>query len=99
MWMYVLDVAETKTDQSFHFAPFFLNGFHNCYRLDIDSKRGVIWIYIRSSVPSHPLKGFVVPFDIQAISFEINLRRNGFFYAFINFHQYFLHSISNIIDH
>ena len=41
----------------------------------------------------------MVTFHIQAIPFEFNLRRNGFFYSFIRLQQYFLDFISDIIDH
>ena len=75
------------------------NGLNNRYRLDFNSKSGSVWIYIRSYIPSHPLRFFVVTFHIQAIPFEFNLRRNGFFYALIRFQQYFLDFISDIIDH
>ena len=68
-------IAENKIDASFTTEQFLLNNYHQPFRLDINSKSGGILVYIKSSVPSRKLKCDVLLKSIQAIPFELNLRK------------------------
>ena len=68
-------IAETKIDASFTTAQFLLDNYHQRFRLDINSKSGGILVYVKSSVPSRKLKCDVLLKSIQAIPFELNLRK------------------------
>ena len=56
-------------------AQFLFEGYHWLYRLDISSKNGVIPVYVKSSIPSHRLYCKNLFNSIQAVPFEINLRK------------------------
>ena len=71
----VVRIAETKIDASFTKAQFLLDNYHQPFRLDINSKSGGILVYVKSSVPSWKLKCDVLLKSIQAIPFELNLRK------------------------
>ena len=71
----IVMIAETKTDASFTKAQFLLDNYHQPFRLDINSKSGGILVYVKSSVPSRKLKCDVLSKSIQAIPFELNLRK------------------------
>ena len=68
-------IAETKIDASFTTAKFLLDNYHQPFILDINSKSGGILIYVNSSVPSQKLKCDVSLKSVQAIAFELNLRK------------------------
>ena len=67
--------AENKIDASFTAAQFLLDKYHQPFRLDITSKNGGIFVYVKSSVPSRKVKCDVLLKSIQAILFELNLRK------------------------
>ena len=71
----ILAIAETKIDESFPTAQFLLLGYHSPYRLDKSSKTGGILVYVKASIPSRQLNFPNLPFKIQAISFQLNLRK------------------------
>ena len=71
----ILCIAKTKIDESFPTAQFHLSGYHKHYRLDISVKRGALLIYIKARLPSRLLSNRISPKDIQAIPFELNLRK------------------------
>lgn len=71
----IVSIAETKLDSSFPCGQFFLDGYHTPYRLDINNKSGGLLVYVKSSIPSLRLTCDVVCNSIQAIPFEINLRK------------------------
>ena len=73
----VLSIAETKIDPSFPSAQFVLEGYHSPYRLDISSRSGGILVYVKSSIPSLHLSCENLCDSIQAVSFEINLRKKN----------------------
>ena len=50
-------------------------GQHSPYRLDKSPKSGGILVYVKSSIPSGQLSFPNLPFKIQAIPFELNLRK------------------------
>ena len=70
----VLAVTKTKIDVFLQSALFCLEGFYRPYRLDCSRKSGGILVYVRLSLPSRKLKCQNIPFGIQAIPSEINLK-------------------------
>ena len=73
--VYIVSVAETKLDASFPSAQFTLEGYHISYRLIINNKSGGILVYVKSSISSRCLFFEELCISIQAIPFEINLRK------------------------
>ena len=71
----ILTIAETKIDSSFPTTQFFLANYHTPYRLDISNKSGGILVYIRSNIPTRQLNCGNLCKSIQAVPFEINLRK------------------------
>ena len=71
----VLAVAETKIDASFPSPQFFLEGYHSPYRLDISGKSGGLLVYVKAAIPSRQLSLSKFQFRIQALPFELNLRK------------------------
>ena len=71
----ILIVAETKIDASFPTAQFSVEGYHKPYRLDVSEKSGSISVSINFSIPSKQLHCGNLNLSIQAVSFEINLRK------------------------
>ena len=67
----VVIITETKTDASFRPFP----SYHSPYRLDKSRKSGDILVYVKSSVPSRRLSCENLCDSTQAVSFEINLRK------------------------
>ena len=73
--MNVVSIAERKIDASFPSAQFVLEGYHSPYRLDISSRSGGILVYVKSPIPSRHLSCENLCDSVQAIRFEINLRK------------------------
>ena len=71
----VVIIAETKIDASFSTAQNLIDDYHQPFRLHINSKYGGIPLYVKSSIPSRKLKCDVLLKSIQAISFEVNLKK------------------------
>ena len=71
----VVSIAQTKVDAFFPSAKFVLEGYNLPYRLDISSRSGGILVYVKSSIPSRRLSCENLCDSIQAVSFEINLRK------------------------
>ena len=71
----IVSIAETKLDASFPSAQFILEGYHTPYRLGINNKIGSILTHAKSSVPSRCLFCEELCSSVQAIPFEINLRK------------------------
>ena len=97
-------IAETKIDASFTTAQFLLDNYHHPFRLDINSKSGAILVYVKSLVPSQKLKCDALLKSIQAIPFELNLRKEK--WLVISIYQppsqgseFFLNSLTIILDH
>ena len=65
----ILAIAETKIDESFPTAQFFLVGYHSPYRLDKSPKSDWILVYVKSPIPSRQLNFPKLPYKIQAIPF------------------------------
>ena len=100
----ILCIAETKIDESFPTAQFILRGYHKPYHLGIPDKQGGLLIYIKAHLPSRLLSNLISPKDIQAVPFELNLRKEKWMFVCIyrppkQDSQYFLENLSLIIDH
>ena len=100
----IVSIAETKLDASFPSAQFTLEGYHTPYRLDINNKSGGILVYVKSSIPSRRLSFEELCISIQAIPFEINLRKEKWLVISIyrpplQNSEYFLNSLTKIIDY
>ena len=97
-------IAETKIDASFTTAQFLLDNYHQPFRLDINCKWGGILVYVKSSVTSRKLKCDVLLKSIQAIPFELNLRKEKWLVISIyrppsQDSEFFLNSLTVILDH
>ena len=73
-------VVETKIVQSFPMAQFLIEGFPKPLKLDVSDRSGGLLVYLRSHIPSHQLIKFKASSTIQAILFEINLRKEKWFF-------------------
>ena len=71
----VLAVAETKIDASFQSTQIFLEGYRSLYRLDISHKSGGLLVYVKATIPFRQLSLLKFQFRIQALPFELNLRK------------------------
>ena len=71
----ILSIAETKLDYLFPNAQFLIPNFHQPFRLDISRNSGGFLVSVRYSIPARMLSNYRLPPDIQAIPFEINLRK------------------------
>ena len=99
----ILSVAETKLDASFPNSQFLISGFHEAMRLDITSKRGGMLVYIRSLLSSKIMSNFKLPENIQAIPFELNLRKEKWLFVTIykpplQSNSYFLDTLNDLLD-
>ena len=77
----IICIAETKIDKSFPTARFLLPGFNKPYRLDISDKQGGLLIYIKAHLASRLLSTHISPKDMQAIPFELNLRKEKWIFV------------------
>ena len=100
----IVSVMETKLDASFPSAQFTLEGYHTPCRLDKNNKTGGILVYVKSSIPLSCLSFEELCISIQAIPFEINLRKEKWLVISIyrppsQNSEYFLKSLTKIIDY
>ena len=86
----ILVVAETKLDTSF--LPL-MSGFYKPFRLDVTKNSWGLLVYDKRSLPARELQDYKLPFDIQSIPFEINLRRRK--WLFIGLNKPRIHRIVN----
>ena len=96
-------MAETKLDASFPNSQFLIPGFHEPMRLGITSKRGGMLVYIKCSLPSKIMPNFKLPENIQAILFELNLRKEKWLFVIIykpplQSNSYFLDTLNDLLD-
>ena len=94
---------ETKLGPSFPNLQFLIPGFQKPLRMDVSSQKGGILVYIKSSLPSKMLNKFKLPFNIQIILFELNLRKEKWLLLSIykqqfQDNQYFVSVLSNLLD-
>ena len=71
----IFTIAENKIDSSFPTAQFRCSNYHTPYRLDISDKSGGILVYTKSNIPTRQLNCGNLYKSIQAVPFEINLRK------------------------
>ena len=71
----ILTIVETKLDGFFPTNQFLMKGFRQPLRLDINRNSGALLIYIKSSLTVKILSNYLLPSDIQAIPFELNLKK------------------------
>ena len=90
-------------DGSFPTAQFEIKGYYSSFRLYITNKNGGLLVYIKSSIPSRKLSCDDICNSIQAIPFEINLRKEK--WLVISIYRppsqdsvFFLNSLTKIID-
>ena len=100
----ILTIAETKIDSSFPTAQFRLANYHTPYRLDISNKSGGILVYIKSNIPTRQLNCGDLCKSIQAVPFEINLRKEKWLVISIcrppsQNSEFFLNTLTSIIGH
>ena len=76
----ILIVEEKKIVQSFPMAQFLIEAFPKSLKLDVSDRTGGLLVYLRSCIPSQQLIKFKVSSTIPAIPFEINLRKEKWFF-------------------
>ena len=100
----ILIAAETKIDACFPTVQFRAEGYHKPYHLDVFEKSGGILVYINSSMPSRQLHCGNLNLYIQAVPFEINLRKDKWLVISVyrppsQNSEYFLHELYKMIDY
>ena len=71
----ILLISETKIDDSFPEAQFYIDGYSKPYRYDRNSSGGGLIAYFREDIPCRELKDYNIPGDIEGTFIEINLRK------------------------
>ena len=99
----ILPIAETKLDYSFPNAQFLLLNFHQPFRLDISWNSGGLLVFVRSSIPARIVFNSRLPPDIQAIPFEINIRKEKWLFVSVckppsPNSRYFCDSLTELLD-
>ena len=101
--MDILKVADTNLGASFPTAQFLMPGFYKPFRLDVTANSAGLLVYVKGSLPARELQTYKLPFDIQAIPFEIYLRKEKWLVICIykpplqNI-QYFLNVLTDFLD-
>ena len=74
------------------------------FRLDVTGRKGGLLVFVNNDIPSKYLRIFYLPGDIQAISFQINLKQRKL--RVVSIYRppdkkldYFLSSITVFLDH
>ena len=99
----ILSIAETKLDYSFPNVQFLIPNFHQPFCLYINRNSGGLLVFVRSSFPARMLSNYRFPPDIQAIPFEINLRKEKWLFVSVykppsHNNQYFCDTLSELLD-
>ena len=78
-------MSETKTDDGFPILKFLVHDFSPSYRLDHDSKGGVIMLYKREDISStllttdkEPMRSLYVEFNLWNERYLINCSNNSY---------------------
>ena len=98
-----MSIAKTKIDASFPSAEFALEGYHSPYRLDISNRSGGILVYVKSSIPTCRTSYGNLCREMQAVLFEINLRKEkwlviSIYHPPLRNSEIFLNSLTMMID-
>ena len=99
----VLVVTETKLDDSFPTAQFFIEGFSPPFRLDRNRYGGGILIYVREDIPCKELSNHTFEEHIEGIYLELNLNKYkllilGTYHPPSQNKDYYFNSISKSLD-
>ena len=99
----VISIAERKIDASFTSAQFVFEGYHSPYRLDVSNRSRGILVYVKSSILLRRLSCENLCDSIQAVPFEINLRKEKWLVISIyrppsQNSAYFLNNLTKMID-
>lgn len=68
-----LTITENKSDSSFTFIQFLIDGFSKPFRFDRNRSVAGILLYVREDIVSRELKSDNLPIDIDTIFIELNL--------------------------
>ena len=99
----ILPIAETKLDYPFPNAQFLISNFHQPFCVDISRNSGGLLVFVRSSIPARILSNYRLPLDIQAIPFEINLKKEKWLFVSVYKRsslnsQYIFDSLSELLE-
>ena len=99
----ILSIAETKLDYTFPNAQSPIPNFHQPFHLNISKNSGGLLVFVRSSIPTSMLSNDRFPPDIEAVPFEINLRKEKWLFISVYkppslSNQYFCASLSELLD-
>ena len=99
----VVSIAETKIDASFPSVHFVFDGHHLAHCLDISSKSGDIFVYVKPSLPSRRLSCENLCDSIHAVPFEVDLRKEkrlviSIYHPTSQNSEYFLNNLTKMID-
>ena len=100
----ILARSDTKLDSSFPESQFLLQGMKKPYRFDVSSRKGGLYVYVNNDIPSKYLRSFHLPYDMQMIPTEVNLKQRKLLIVSIHRHpdqklEYFLSSITDLLYH
>ena len=70
----ILDITESKLDQSFTKFQIFINRFSKPFRKDRNRHGGRLLMYIKEDIPQKELS-FNLPSDIEIIIIELNINK------------------------
>ena len=98
----IISIAETKIDASLPSAQFVLDGYHLPYSMDVTERKGGILVYVKPSIPFRRLTCGNLCDSIQAIPFEINLRKEKWLVISVytppkQDREYLLNSVTKLI--
>ena len=93
----ILVIAETKIDSSFPSSQFQIEGYKTPYRLDITERSGGILVYVKDNLITKELK-VTITCDIQAVYFQLDLRKQKWLIVTQQDLKYFVEHISYILD-
>ena len=72
--------AETKINESFSTSQFAIDNSHKPLKLDVTNNNGGLSVYVMSYLPLSQLTKHKISSDIEVFAFEINLRKEKWFF-------------------
>ena len=95
-------IVETKLDDSFPIAQFYIDGYATPFRRDRNKFGGGILIYVREDIPCKLLKSHNFPDDIEGLFIELNFRKSrlilGTYHPPNQHDDYYFQSIGDALD-
>ena len=70
----ILIITETKLDETFPKAQFYIDGYAPPFRIDCSRHSGGVIIYVRGDIPANELTDHQSPTNLEGSFFEINLK-------------------------